>query len=381
MKQLKVAFVYDRVNKIGGAERVLIALHEIWPEAPLYTAVYDKKKARWASVFKVHTSFLQWFPWAQTHHEFYPWATPMAFESFSWDEYDIVISVTSAEAKDIITKPSTIHICYCLTPTRYLWSGYQQYQDSPKIGLPHAITRAVFKKFIPILRQWDILASRRPDAYIAISNIVAKRIVSYYNITPDKIIYPPVDTILFTRNTDRVKRKHADYFLVVARLVGYKRVDLVVDAFTRLGWPLVIVGSGWEKESLVAGAGKNIRFFDYLADKELVYYYQHCRAFVFAGEEDFGIAAAEAAACGKPIIAYKYSGVAEVVIPGKTGVLFDNQSVSSLTEALKEFTTSWYDSRLCRKMGERFSKERFRREMRETVEMLYTLHHRNDYGY
>jgi len=373
MKHLKVAFVYDRVNKVGGAERVLLALHEIWPDAPLYTAVYDKKGARWASVFKVHSSFLQWFPWAKTHHELYPWATPMAFESFSFDAFDVVISVTSAEAKDIITKPPTLHVCYCLTPTRYLWSGYTQYQDTPGIGVPNAFSRTVFKKLAPVLRRWDLLASHRPDAYIAISNIVAKRISLYYKQEPSRVIYPPVDTALFTRNTDRVKRKHADYFLVVARLVGYKRVDLIVDAFTSLGWPLVVIGTGWEKDALVARAGPTIRFVEYLTDKELILYYQNCRAFVFAGAEDFGIVAAEAQACGKPVIAYKNSGIAEIVTPG-TGILFDKQSVSSLIEALKEFATSWYDGRLCRKNAERFSKERFKSEMQSTIKMLYNKH-------
>lgn len=381
MKRLKVAFVYDRVNKVGGAERVLLALHEIWPEAPLYTAVYDKKGARWASILTVYPSFLQWFPFARKHHELYPWATPMAFESFSFDDYDVVISVTSAEAKNIITKPSTLHVCYCLTPTRYLWSGYKSYQESPGIGLPRTPARVAFEKMVPILRKWDLLASQRPDAYIAISNIVAKRISQYYQKTADRVIYPPVDTTLFTRNTGRIKRKHADYFLVVSRLVGYKRVDIIVDAFTRLGWPLVVIGTGWEKDSLVTRAGPTIRFVEYLTDQELVLYYQNCRAFVFAGSEDFGIVAAEAAACGKPIIAYKNSGVAEIVIPGRTGILFDNQTVPSLTAALKEFAKSWYDSRLCRKNAERFSKERFKSEMRSSIEMLYTLHHRNDYGY
>jgi len=371
MKRLKVALVYDRVNKVGGAERVLLALHEIWPDAPLYTAVYDKKGARWASVFQMQPSFLQWFPWAKTHHELYPWATPMAFESFSFDGYDVVISVTSAEAKDIITKPGTLHVCYCLTPTRYLWSGFESYQTSANIGLPRSVARGSFEKLVPVLRGWDMLASRRPDVYIAISTIVADRISLYYKQTPDRIIYPPVDTTIFTRNTGRVKRKQADYFLVVSRLVGYKRVDIIVDAFTKLGWPLVVIGSGWEKKALSARAGSNIRFIDYLTDKELVYYYQNCRAFVFAGAEDFGIVAAEAQACGKPVIAYKNSGVAEIVIPGRTGILFDEQSVASLIGALMSFTKSWYDSRLCRKNAERFSKERFKREMQLAIERNY----------
>jgi len=168
---MKVALVYDRVNKWGGAERVLLALHEIWPDAPLYTAVYDPKRAPWAKVFDVRPSFLQHFPFAKSHHELYPWLTQMAFESFSFDEYDVVISVTSAEAKAIITKPRTLHVCYCLTPTRYLWSGYETYQETTR-----GLVKQLHRWMVPHLRKWDMVASSRPDYYIAISKRVKERI-------------------------------------------------------------------------------------------------------------------------------------------------------------------------------------------------------------
>ncbi len=353
---MKLAIVYDRVNKWGGAERVLLALHKIWPQAPLYTAVYDKKRARWANVFTVHTSFLQRFPFAKTSHELYPWLTPMAFESFNFDGFDVVLSVTSAEAKDIITKPGTKHICYCLTPTRYLWSGRKDYE---KTGIMGSVLRSMGK----ILRQWDLVAATRPDDYIAISARVADRIKKYYKREAKKIIYPPVDVKKFTIGTKK------DFFLCVARLVPYKRVDVVIDAFNKLGWPLTVVGTGMMERPLRRVAKSNIRFAGDLTDTELISYYQRCRALVFGGEEDFGIVALEAAACGKPVICPRNSGMAETVIGGKTGELFDTDLVGTL----EKFNKKRYDSVLCRKNAERFGVARFTKEMKEEVGRLAHL--------
>jgi glycosyltransferase involved in cell wall biosynthesis len=375
MKKLKIALVYDRVNKFGGAERVLLSMHEIWPDAPIFTAVYDAEHAGWSRVFQVIPSFLGKFPFARQHHELYAWATPMAFESFSFDKFDIVISVTSAEAKNIITKPSCMHICYCLTPTRYLWSGFDQYEANPGIGVPDWIALYGFRRIAPTLRRWDMVASSRPDRYIAISQLVSRRIVSYYRRNVDRVIYPPVDVDMFA-GSKKGRRGMRDngYFLVVARLVGYKRVDLIIDAFNRLGWPLVIVGDGHQKRKLRSQAKGNIRFIDSLTDQQLVHYYRNCRAFVFAGEEDFGIAAVEAQAAGVPVVAYKQSGIAEIVIPGTTGELFEEQTVDSLIGSLEKCMHQWYDSSLCALNAQRFSKDRFKREMKDTVQELYNTY-------
>jgi glycosyltransferase involved in cell wall biosynthesis len=375
MKNVRVALVYDRVNKFGGAERVLQAMHEIWPDAPLYTAVYDQASASWARSFRVIPSFLNKFPWAKNYHELYAWLTPAAFESFDLDQFDIVISVTSAEAKNIITKPHTMHVCYCLTPTRYLWSGSDEYQKNPGIGLPSGIATFALRMLSPTLRNWDLLAAQRPDYYMAISSLVSERISTYYGKKTERIIYPPVETGLFARRKKKRSPEGVDgYFLVVSRLVGYKRVDLLIDAFNELGWPLVVVGEGREKHMLQARAKANIRFVGLLTDRQLAHYYEHCRAFVFAGSEDFGIAAVEAQASGVPVIAYRKSGIAEVVRDGKTGLLFDEQSVSSVIEALKKFTSQWYDSSLCIANAQRFSKARFKQEMKEMVLKLYNTY-------
>jgi glycosyltransferase involved in cell wall biosynthesis len=372
MKQLKVAFVYDRVNKIGGAERVLLALHDIWPQAPLYTAVYDKKRAAWANDFLVHPSFIQHIPLAKNHHEIFPWATPMAFELFSFDAYDIVISVTSAEAKNIITKPNTLHICYCLTPTRYLWSGSRDYQNNPNIGIPKWITSLGLRVWKKHLQYWDRIASARPDYYLAISDLVATRIQHYYKRRSEKVIYPPVETEMFLKNNQTTHP--GDYFLVVSRLVPYKRVDIIIDACNKTGLPLVIVGDGTELSRLMRMAKGNITFKHTVTDQELVNLYHQCKAYISASEEDFGISAVEAQAAGKPVISYRKSGIAEVVVEGKTGMLFDEQTTESLVKVLKSFNAGCYDSVLCKTNAGRFSKLHFMRTMKETVEQLYNTY-------
>lgn len=352
---MKVALVYDRVNKWGGAERVLLALHELFPNAPLYTAVYDEKRAPWARVFKIKSSFLQYFPFAKTYHELYPWLTPMAFETFNFDQFDVVISVTSAEAKGIITKPKTLHICYCLTPTRYLWSSAKDYESQGVLGYGLRVVSSTLKR-------WDLISSTRPDHYIAISTRVKNRIKKYYNRDAD-VVYPPVEI------TQGVKEK-GDYFLVVSRLVRYKRVDLIVEAFNELGWPLVVIGDGLQKKELMQKAQSNIQFIDrHLTDKELAAYYESCRALLHAADEDFGIGAAEALAHGKPVISYGKSGVAEIV-DTKTGILFDEQNKHAIISALHAFMKRKFDPELCRKQAQRFSKKRFIKEFKTKVHSL-----------
>jgi glycosyltransferase involved in cell wall biosynthesis len=363
---MRVAFVYDRVTKWGGAEQVLLALHRIWPTAPLYTAVYNRSTAKWADVFTVHASFLNRIPMANRIHEFLPWLTPMAFESFNFDAYDVVISITSAEAKGVITKPGTVHICYCLTPTRYLWSGSHEYQKNPGLGMMNFLARMGLVKLASTLKRWDLVSASRPDYYIAISNAVKARITQYYKRDTTEVIYPPVDTHVYTP-----QKATKGYFLTVSRLVGYKRVDLLIDAFNALGWPLVIVGVGRDKGRLERRARKNIRFVGEVSGEELVSYYQGCQAFVHAGEEDFGIAAVEAQSAGKPVIAYKKGGIGEIVIPGKTGMLFDTQTVSCLVETLQQFKQEWYDSALCEQNAQRFSTREFEKNMKVSVTRLY----------
>ena len=364
---MKVALVYDRVNKIGGAERVLTALHTLWPEAPLFTSVYDPIRAPWARTFDVKTTFLQHIPFAKSHHEWFAWLTPFAFGSLSLDGYDVVISVTSAEAKSIITKPETLHICYCLTPTRYLWSGERTYTENTGFGIFHTIAKTMFSVLLPALRDWDQVASQRPDRFIAISKRVEERIRYYYKRTADEVIYPPVDTDFFRPSTSG--HKDGDYYLFVSRLVPYKRADIVVGACSHLQKRLIVIGNGSEKSTLRTIAGPAVQFInDNLTDRALVRYYQNCRAFLFAGDEDFGIVAGEAQASGKPVIAYAQSGVSEIVTDGKTGLLYASQSKKGLEDAIIRFEKMKFSSSECRKNALRFSNRIFQKAIKGFVE-------------
>lgn len=369
---MRVALVYDRVNKWGGAERVLLALHKLFPGAPLYTSVYNPETAEWAKVFlKVIPSFLQNFPFAKTRHDLYAPLMPLAFESFDFSEFDLVISVTSEAAKGIITSPKTKHLCYMLTPTRYLWSGFEEYFNT-------SFKQSIAKSLLNYLKRWDKIAARRPDKIIAISKTVANRATRYYERDP-QVIHPPVNHILrYSINPGYSRHARFDlaklegkYYLVVSRLVPYKKVDLVVDAFNEMSKQLVIVGTGSEEKSLRKQSKyKNIHFVGQVSDKELISYYKGCKALIFPQEEDFGIVAVEAQLFGKPVIAYKAGGATEIVKDGLTGLFFTVQDKQSLINATNKFEQMNFKSNSCRKNAERFSFENFKRNFLQEVENL-----------
>ncbi len=365
IKDKKVALVYDRVNKWGGAERVLLALHELFPKAPLYTAIYNSEKAAWAKVFEIRTSFLQKIPFASAHHEYLPLLMPFAFENFSFDEYDIVISVTSESAKGIITKPGTLHICYCLTPTRYLWSGYDEY-------FQNQLFRILSKPATYYLRKWDRQAARRPDAYIAISKEVQKRIERYYG-RKSEIVYPPVG--LAIRNSQIFNGKSAkseDFFLVVSRLVPYKRIDIAIQACNELRLPLKIIGTGSYERKLRNIAGPTIEFVSTLTDIELAQYYSSCRALLFPGHEDFGLSMVEAQSFGKPVIAYGAGGALEIIAENKTGIFFSPQHKDRLKEAINKFESLEFIEKACRSQADRFNLNEFNKQFLSTFDKLFT---------
>jgi len=287
---MRIAFVYDRINKFGGAERILLTLHEIWPNAPIYTGIYDAKKASWSKIFEIKPSFLKYFPFIKTKHEIFPTLTPYAFEVMVFDSYDVVLTITSSDAKGIITKPQTLHICYCLTPTRYLWSGYRDYLEQPGLGIINPLARHLMRSLFTKLRYWDNIASLRPDYYFSISKNVARRIKKYYHHN-SIVIYPPVEEKVFKYN----RKSHSkDYYLVVSRLVPYKKIDYVINAFNKIGLRLIIIGKGIDENRLSKEAKPNIEFIKRdLTDRELCCYYQGCRALIFPGEEDFGLTGKE----------------------------------------------------------------------------------------
>jgi len=352
---MKVALVYDRVNKWGGAERVLLAFHKIFPDADLFTSVYNEKTASWANKFCIKTSFLQNFPFAKSSHELYASLMPIAFEGFNFDSYDLVISITSEAAKGIITNPNTLHICYCLTPTRYLWSGYNDYFRNPFL-------RFFSKPAVSYLRYWDKIAAKRPNKYIAISTEVKTRIKNYYQ-EDSEIIFPP---FMFPQNDTSGKTK-GDFFLLVSRLVYYKRSDLAIEAFNKLGLPLKIVGTGSQMSYLKSIAKPNIEFLGDLTDEKLSFYYKNCKALIFPGLEDFGLTMVEAQSFGKPVIAFRGGGAMDIVKDGITGEFFSEQSLESLIKSMEIFSNKSYNSKLCRENALRFSFDKFKEQIQKAV--------------
>ncbi len=346
------------MNKWGGAERVLLALHKIFPEAPLFTSVYNKKSAPWANVFNVKTSFLQRIPGAPGKHEFFAPLMPLAFESLDFSEYDLVISVTSEYAKGIITKPSTKHICYCLTPTRYLWSGYKEYFSNNLLAYSSY-------PLVSYLREWDRVASSRPDKIISISNEVKKRVKKYYG-RDSEVIYPPL-TIDRKKSSPTTK---GDYFLLVSRLsrlTPYKKVELAIEAFNKLGYKLKVVGSGRDVDYFKSKAKKNIEFLGAVSDESLSELYRRSKALIFPGEEDFGLAIAESQYFGTPVIAYKAGGALEIVKEGVTGEFFRKQDVLSLISKLEKFDHRRYNSQESITNSERFSFESFKKKLLKVI--------------
>jgi len=355
---MKVALVYDRLNKLGGAERVLLALNKIFPEAPLYTSVYSPENVNFAKLFNVKTSYLQKYEFTRNYNEFLALFMPNAFESFNFDSYDLVISVTSESAKGVITKPGTKHICYCLTPTRYLWSGYDEYFKGKTMKL-------ISTPALTYLRRWDKISSHRPDSYISISTEVQNRVKKYYG-KDSEIIFPPI----MIEDVESKKNKNQDFYLLVSRLsrsTYYKRVDLAIDAFNKTNLPLRIVGTGPLEKKLRRKANKNIEFLGKLTDTELTYYYKSCKALVFPGFEDFGLVMAEAQFFGKPVIAFDGGGAKDIIKDGKTGKLFRDQTTDSLVDALKSFDENDYNIQEIKNSALRFSFDKFKEDLERHI--------------
>ncbi|QQG47114.1 MAG: glycosyltransferase [Candidatus Woesebacteria bacterium] len=354
----KIALVYDRVNKWGGAERVLLALNEIFPDAPLYTSVYSPKSASWAKVFpNVIPSFLQKIPLVKEKHEYIPFLMPLAFENLKLKDYDAVISVTSESAKGIITGKNTVHICYCLTPTRYLWSGYKSYFKNKTL-------KKLSQPIVSYLRNWDKMSAQKPDYMIAISTTVQNRIKKYYN-RDSIIIHPPVETKNF-----KISNKRSKNFLIVGRLVPYKKVDLAIKAFNKLNLPLTVVGSGSEERYLKSIARENITFKNFVKEKELSEIYNSSKALIFPQIEDFGIVAVESHASGIPVIAFKKGGSLDTIIDGVNGIYFERQTVKSLLKSVKRFNSLRFDSKIIKNSAKRFDKKIFKKKITKFVERV-----------
>ena len=355
---MKVAIVHDWLTQSGGAELVLEVLHTMYPQAPVYTSVYAWD--RMPPVYRdwdIRTSFMQRLPLVKRHHQPFLFFYPPAFQSMHLGDYDLVITNSSGFCHGVVVSPSTCHINYCLTPPRFVWNVEHYLQREQMEGL----LKWVLPWLVRPLRGWDFKVAQRVSHFIGISQAVVERIRSCYG-RDAALIYPPVDTRRFSPATEI-----GDYFLIVSRLVPYKRVDLAVKAFNELGLPLLIVGEGRDREALEAMAKPNVRFLGRLPLAEVQRLFPRCRAFIFPGEEDFGIAPLEAQASGRPVIAYAAGGALETVIEGETGTFFTQPTPESLMEAVQRISNQDFDGVRIRRHAERFDTQNFIREFSDFV--------------
>ncbi len=356
---MKLALIHDHLTQKGGAEQVLKIFQEIWPEAPIYTLFFDKKKL--GDEFKnkdIKTSFLQKWPGALRHYQWFLPLMPTATESYDLMNYDVVISSCSALAKGVITRSNTLHICYCHTPTRYLWSDTHRYLEELKYS---RLIKKIVPYFLNHLRTWDQLAAQRVDIFVANSKNVANRIKKYYR-RDSIVIHPPVETNNF-QIADKIDR----YFLTGGRLVTYKRFDLAIQAFNRLGIPLKIFGEGPQEKELKKLAKSNIEFVGPVDQKTLAKLYSQAIAFVHPQIEDFGITAVESMAAGRPVIAYAAGGACETVVENKTGKFFDEQSWEALADTVVRFKSQNYNPYEIKQYAEQFNVDRFKKEITDLV--------------
>ncbi len=355
MDGLKIALVADWLTDPGGAEKVVCAFHRMFPDAPIYTSIYDKDRLPMFDDADIRTSFLQKWPGAKRHHQWYLKWMPTAFEQFDLSEYDIVLSSSHSCAKGVITKPETMHVCYCHTPMRYVWDDCHRYlKDYP---WPKTL-----KKIAPYLlhsiRLWDRLAADRVDYFVSNSDYIGERIAKYYK-AKSETIYPIVETDDFYLSAER-----GNFYFAAGRLIPYKRFDLIVEAFNHLGKPLKIAGRGPEMKRLKRMARKNIEFLDYVPDEELRENLSTCKAFIFPQIEDFGIAPVEAMASGRPVIAYADGGALETVSDGKSGIFFKTQSADALIKAVLRFEKKRFNGKKVAESVADFGRERFEREVK-----------------
>lgn len=365
---MKVALIHDHLAQDGGAEKVLKVFSDMFPEAPIYTLLYEKKQVdKYFKGRHIETSIIQKLPGGIKHYQWYLTFMPLAVEFFDLSPYDLVISDASAFAKGVITKPDCLHICYCHTPTRYLWSDTHQYINELKYN-------KWFKKIISLvlnrIRIWDRLAADRVDVFIANSETVKRRIAKYYR-RDSTVIYPPVETEKYSVRDLSTQKSEDKYFLAGCRLAPYKRIDIVVEAFCNLGneYKLKVFGDGVDLKRLqkIAGEAKNIEFLGRVSEDDKVKLFESAQAFINPQEEDFGITVVESMAAGRPVIAYRRGGATETVIEGKTGIFFNEQTADSLMGAVKNFGNIDFKPQEIRTQAEQFSVANFKSQISDFI--------------
>lgn len=366
-KQPKIAIVHDWLTNMGGAENVVLALAEAFPGAPIYTSQYTPAKMPAFAKLDVRTTYLQNLPGPlKKMHKFFPMLRVHAFRKLDLSEFDIIISSSSAESKQVRkTRDDQIHISYCHTPIRYYWSHYDEYRKDPGFGKLNWLIRLSMPLLVPTLRKADYRAAQEVDLFIANSDEVKDRIKKYYGRTAT-VIHPPVDVNRFTP-----ARERDDYYVALGRQVPYKRIDLAVSAATKLSVPLKVFGNGSAHEHLKAIAGPTVEFytdrFGDASDKKVTQALEHARGFIFPADEDFGIVQVEALAAGAPVIAYKKGGALDIIQDGESGVFFDAQTTDSIVEAIKKAESTRFLPGTLRRKAKRFEKSLFISKMRKVV--------------
>ncbi|MGE3062539.1 MAG: glycosyltransferase [bacterium] len=359
---MKTAIIHDYLNQYGGAERVLETLLEIYPDADVFTLLYDKNSMPdTINKANIKKSFLSKFPFSKFYYEYLLPFYPIAVESFDTRKYDLVISNSSAWSKGVITNVNTCHIVYCLNPMRFVWDSYFS------VIKKNAVVSRVLRIILHHIRLWDEVSAKRGYKYIAISENVSHRIKKHYEINAE-IINPPVDTDFFA---PAPLKRQEEYYLIVSRLKAYKRIELAIETFNDLKKPLLIIGDGSHYNHLKSIAGKNIQFLRELSDEKLLSYYQRCKAVIFPQIEDFGIVPLEAQACGKPVIAFKSGGALETIEDKKTGIFFGEQTKESLKAAVAEFEKTAFNSDEIRAHSLSFSKSVFKKRFKERIADIY----------
>ena len=365
---MRIAIVHDDLTQRGGAERVVESMHQIWPDAPIFTSVYDSK-GTFASFAQmdVRTSFMQNLPFASNakYNKLFLSLYPIAFETLDLRNYDVVISHGTRFAHGVLTSPETCHIHYCHTPARFAWR-YHEYVEEGGFN-------KIYKIFLPFiihrLRQWDQSAAQRVDVFFSNSYNIARRVAKYYRKESD-ILYPPIETERFFI----VEKPSSNYLLIVSRLLPYKRIDLAVEACNRLNIPLKIVGTGPDMTRLKGMAKSNVTLLGRVPDGNVEQLFAHCRGFIFPGEEDFGIAPLEAMAAGRPVIAYRAGGAMETVIEGQTGVFFNEATAQSLMDAIQRLDSLTFQPAELRAHAETFGTVAFQNRFKMLVEHHFADH-------
>ncbi len=367
---MRVAIIHDYLIRFGGAERLLLTLSELWPEAPIFTLIYDEQKVgQWFPEERIRTSFLQRFP--KFLRRRYRWLLPLlpvAAESFDLRDFDLVLSSSSAFAKGVIVRPKTLHICYCHNPARFIWDYSWAYLKEQKLGF---FKKAFSEIYLSYLRLWDRAAANRVDYFLANSYVTAERIKKYYR-REAKVIYPGIMMPDQKQISSSVHDSPEGYFLIVSQLVPYKKINVAVEAFNKLGWQLKIIGDGPQKKYLSKIANSNVEILGWQPDEVVENYLKNCLGLIFPGEDDFGLAPVEAMAWGRPVLALRAGGAKETILPGITGEFFNAATSEVLADGVRRFRENFekYDPLVIRKWAERFSKERFKKEIMEFIEKV-----------